>query len=138
MIRPLADSPTTRRRNRMARRPQAETLEGRLLLTAGDLDLSFDNDGYVLTNSEGSIVGDVAYAVAIQPDGKVLAAGSRWSGGVFEVVRRLQDGSPDPEFGSGGRAMPLSDGYAFDMAIQIAPETGLPDGRIVLAGYLTT
>src|SRR5688572_13526278 len=61
-------------------RPQSEGLEGRQLLTAGVLDRTFGTGGYVLTNSpgvKGRIQADSGYAVAIQPDGNILASGER-------------------------------------------------------------
>ena len=114
MTRPSTNPRGADTRERPAFRPRAESLEGRLLLstTAGELDGSFGTGGYVLTNSptvtrDGSPVGDRAYAVAIQPDGKILAAGDRQAAWAFEVVRLLPNGSLDPGFGSGGRVMPL-------------------------------
>jgi uncharacterized delta-60 repeat protein len=144
MTRPFTDSLTTRRPNRTARRPQAEALEGRLLLTAGDLDTSFSTVGYVLTYSpalskKGTPPGDRAYAVAIQSDGKILAGGDRGLG--FEAVRYNADGSldegsandttPGDSFGAGGRAMPLMDVQGNDMALD-------SQGRILMTGYVTT
>src|SRR5688500_14794930 len=137
MTRSFINAPTTRRRNRTARRPQAETLEGRLLLSAGDLDLSFGTGGYVLTYSpalskNGAPPGDRASAVAVYPStdlngnaGKIVAGGSREFGSGFEAVRRLPDGSPDPGFGSGGRVVPLTNGQGSDMALD-------SEGRIVM------
>jgi uncharacterized delta-60 repeat protein len=134
MIRSLTNSIAIRRRNRTARRPQAETLEGRLLLTAGGLDNTFGTGGSVLLSSpstkKNSPSIDIAYAAEVQPDSKILVAGVGGSGSSpnkFQVVRLKPDGTtPDSSFGSGGRVMPL-DGYAMDMALQ-------QDGGIVLAG----
>ncbi len=66
----------------------------------GSLDLSFGSDGKVVTP-----IGDVAaaFALVVQPDGKLVAAGFRNSGrGVFALVRYMPDGSLDQSFGSGG------------------------------------
>ncbi|RJQ82129.1 MAG: hypothetical protein C4519_08145, partial [Desulfobacteraceae bacterium] len=57
---------------------------------AGDLDTSFDDAGVVTTLSDG-----MAYAVAIQGDGKILVAGDGAS-----VVRYNDDGTLDSEFGT--------------------------------------
>ena len=54
-------------RKRRALRPLAESLEGRLLLTAGDLDTSFGSAGYAITQApvaKKGIPGDRANAVA--------------------------------------------------------------------------
>jgi uncharacterized delta-60 repeat protein len=143
-------SPTSHRRNRRARHPQAEALEGRLLLNAGDLDTTFGADydkngvpdGYVLTNSpayakDGTPVGDEAYAVAVYPStdpngnaGKILAAGDR-AGASFEAVRLLPNGSPDLGFGSGGFVVPLTNGQGYDMTVDT-------QGRILMTGYVGT
>jgi uncharacterized delta-60 repeat protein len=104
-----------------------------MLLSAGDLDMTFETDGYVLASSPSSKTStpaDVAYAVKIQPaDGKILAAGQGTLNGAaaFEVVRMRVDGSMDSSFGNGGRALPLTGGGAYDMALQT-------DGKIILAG----
>jgi uncharacterized delta-60 repeat protein len=136
---------TSHCRNRRARRPHAEMLEGRLLLTAGDLDLTFGNgNGYVLTKSASdkkNSSSDTAEAVAIQGDGKILAAGSSGTTtGKMEVVRlntdgSLDDGSPKDitqgdTFGSGGRFLSADQGLAQDVAVDSM-------GRIVLVGTLT-
>ena len=52
---------------------------------------------------------DEAYAVAIQPDGKILVAGASQIPGTveqqFAVVRYNPDGSLDADFGSGGKVV---------------------------------
>lgn len=63
----------------------------------GDLDTSFDDDGVVMTPVTAD---DEASAIAIQPDGKILVAGSsrvtsNWD---FAVVRYNPDGSIDTSF----------------------------------------
>ena len=65
-------------------------------------------------------------AVAIQPDGKILAAG--WSDvTVGAIARFTPDGELDPTFGNGGWAQPQQEMGFFDLALQ-------PDGKIVAAG----
>ena len=103
---------------------------------AGDLDESFDGYGRVVFDVFGG-VDDSAQAVAIQPDGKIVLAGS-WCGfaadcntGTFALSRFNPDGSLDTVFGSGGRALvafPNGWARATDVAIQ-------PDGKIVAAGW---
>jgi uncharacterized delta-60 repeat protein len=98
--------------------------------TDGSLDSSFDSDGIVIT-----AVGtghDIARSVVIQPDGKIVAAGSDWSGPDvdFAVVRYNTDGSLDTSFDGDGKVRtPTGTGndYALSVAIQ-------PDGKIVAAG----
>src|SRR4051812_28233848 len=95
-------------RRRPALRPQAEMLEGRLLLTAGDLDLSFGTVGSTLiapTGKSGAAAPPGA-AVAVLADGKILVGGTDpTSSSAFALFRRNPDnGSPDTSFGNGGRS----------------------------------
>ena len=69
----------------------------------GDLDLTFSGDGR-LTDWVG-----VARAVAIQPDGMIVVAGTEPGGGSFAVARYNPDGSADTSFG-GGDGKAVSDG----------------------------
>ncbi|MBI1817634.1 MAG: hypothetical protein HYR72_21870 [Deltaproteobacteria bacterium] len=92
----------------------------------GTLDTSFGDGGQAVTAiSERSAS---AAAVALQPDGKVIAAGS--DNRLFMLVRYNTDGSVDPSFGDGGivRTAIGSDG-AWARALVIEP-----DGRVVAAG----
>jgi uncharacterized delta-60 repeat protein len=76
---------------------------------------------------------DYAYAVAVQPDGNVLVAGSRYEHlGDFAILRLTRDGAPDPTFGNGG--MVFTDFGSFDSAYAIAVQA---DGKIVAAGTTT-
>jgi uncharacterized delta-60 repeat protein len=114
-------------------RPRLERLEDRLTPNAGDLDQTFGNGGLVTTDLNSGY--DWAYAVAPQPDGKVVAAGRTGiSGFDFAVVRYNSDGSLDTSFGSGGQVVTdlgSGDDYAQGVVIQ-------PDGKIVVAGYTGT
>lgn len=73
---------------------------------------------------------DWAYALAIQRDGKLVAAGRSVGGGWhFALARYTTRGTLDPSFGQGGKAFTLvgSSGSVYALAIQ-------RDGRIVAAG----
>ena len=98
--------------------------------TDGSLDPTFGSKGTVITNL-GSNSGTAA--VAIQPDGKVVAAGyttSEDTGYDFALVRYNSDGMLDSHFGSGGKVITdLVGGNDWAMAITIQP-----DGKIVAAG----
>jgi uncharacterized delta-60 repeat protein len=66
--------------------------------TNGTLDPSFGTGGKVTTATGG-----FASAVAVQPDGKIVVAGSSESQSrAFTVARYEKDGSLDPTFGVGG------------------------------------
>jgi uncharacterized delta-60 repeat protein len=100
----------------------------------GTLDASFGTDGRVTDNFAG--VGAVAFAVAPQPDGKIVAAG--WTGinggADFALVRYNGNGTLDAGFGTAGRVITdFADSQASSVAgvFSIAVQ---PDGKIVAAG----
>jgi uncharacterized delta-60 repeat protein len=100
----------------------------------GKLDLSFGVDGKVLTDFFGDE--DYINAVALQFDGKIVAAGRARKGALiyFGLARYNKDGSLDSTFGSGGKLLTSFFGFGDDalaMAIQ-------PDGRIVAGGRTFT
>ena len=68
--------------------------------TNGSLDASFDGDGLVTTDFGGGQ--DAAFDLAIQPDGKIVVAGTTAQGGSsdFAVARYNPDGSLDVSSGS--------------------------------------
>jgi uncharacterized delta-60 repeat protein len=69
----------------------------------GTLDASFGNQGRVTTDISGGS-GDVATALAVQADGKLVAAGltSGPAGQDFALARYQSNGSLDASFGTGG------------------------------------
>src|SRR5262249_16807199 len=71
----------------------------------GDLDPSF-NGGTVPTPFS-SASDDEAFAVAIQPDGKIVVAGFSTANGSadFALARYNVDGSLDSTFGNGGKVL---------------------------------
>ena len=101
----------------------------------GTLDTSFGDGGIVTTNfPEGSY----AFDVALQPDGKIIAAGTVFvdfvigdsSNTDFALARYNTDGTPDATFGNGGQVSTDFLGVeddAFSVLIQ-------PDGKIVAVG----
>ena len=93
--------------------------------TSGTLDTSFGRGGKVTTSIGGG--GGGAYALAIQQDGKLVAAGGNNS---FELARYHANGTLDGSFGRGGtvRTFVARGGYgASALAIQ-------QDGKLVVAG----
>ena len=83
-----------------------ERLEDRDVPTVvGGLDPSFGTEGKVTTNFGAA---DLANAVALQPDGKIVVVGKTGLAGIFDfaVARLNPDGSPDNTFGGGGRTTP--------------------------------
>lgn len=103
--------------------------------TDGSLDTTFDVDGR-LTTSFGTS-GDRAYSVVIQPDGKIVAAGSTTQPTTatdFAAARYNPDGSLDTSFDSDGRVTTVNSASG-DEAKSVVLQ---PDGKLVFAGYLTS
>ncbi len=76
---------------------------------------------------------DYANAVAVQPDGKVLVAGSSATatGTWVSLVRFMRDGTLDTSFGSNGKVVTQVGTRGNDSAQAIAVQA---DGKIVVAG----
>lgn len=98
----------------------------------GDVDTSFGFAGKVLTDFDFGI--DEAIAAAIQPDGKIVAAGYTFNRTTisedFAIVRYNPDGSLDSTFGSGGRVTTEFGRYR-DRIGSIVVQ---PDGKIIAVG----
>ncbi len=96
----------------------------------GSLDTNFSFDGKVTTDFAGDF--DEAIAIALQADGKIIAAGASSIGAIsdFALTRYHADGTLDDTFGSDGKALThfLGNDAALDVALQ-------PDGKIVAVGY---
>jgi uncharacterized delta-60 repeat protein len=97
----------------------------------GSLDTSFGGLGWVSADFNGNF--DLGYALGLQPDGKIVAAGvSTLDVGDSDiaVVRFLPDGSLDRSFDSDGWLLTDFTGY-YDRAKSLVIQ---PDGKIVVAG----
>jgi uncharacterized delta-60 repeat protein len=104
--------------------------------TDGSLDPTFDGDGKVTTDIDSR--SDTALAVALQADGKIVAAGGAFtvSGTVdFALARYNPDGSLDPTFGVGGTVTTDVAVGLDDVALAVAIQA---DGKIVAAGDAVT
>ena len=97
----------------------------------GSLDASFDGDGK-LTTAIGTSY-DGGFSVVVQPDGKIVVAGSLWNGNNsdFAIVRYNIDGSLDATFDGDGYLTTDFDA-SDDSGASVALEA---DGKIVVAGY---
>ena len=96
----------------------------------GALDNTFGTNGIVITSVGAS--GDYATSIAIQSDGKIIAAGNSYNGSDndFAVVRYNSNGSLDNTFGTNGIVI-TSVGDSSDYANSIAIQS---DGKIIAAG----
>ncbi|PYE47937.1 putative Ig domain-containing protein [Deinococcus yavapaiensis] len=97
---------------------------------SGSLDTTFGSGGKVTTPIGTS--GEEAYALVMQPDGKLVAAGATFNGSNFDfaLVRYNSNGTLDTTFGSGGKVttpIGTSNDFAYALVMQ-------PDGKLVAAG----
>jgi uncharacterized delta-60 repeat protein len=97
---------------------------GRLKVN-GTPDSLFAINGFYVYNTIGSLFNDVA----IQPDGKILAAGT--NDDMFLTVRLNSNGTPDATFGSGGVATTYFGMFAGARGYALVLQS---DGKIVIGG----
>jgi uncharacterized delta-60 repeat protein len=105
------------------------------LLPDGSDDSSFDSDGRATLNTGSDF--ETLRAVRIQPDGRIVAAGYRFTDFTafddFVVTRFNENGSPDLTFNSiGWTRTPV--GTSTDLARTLSLQS---DGKIVVAGETT-
>ncbi len=99
----------------------------------GDLDPTFGSGGKVTTDFNGT---DVANALAIQSDSKIVAGGyasDADGNSAFALARYTTAGTLDGSFGSGGKVTTGFDGKDAALALGIQS-----DGKIVAAGNTYT
>ena len=97
--------------------------------SSGQLDLSFDDDGVVTTTIDSSAA---ARSVTLQPDGKIVVAGSSSrSGGIvdFALARYTLAGQLDPGFSQDGIVTTTIDNSSWGYGVALQP-----DGKIVVTG----
>ncbi|MCR4303793.1 MAG: Ig-like domain-containing protein [Gallionella sp.] len=99
----------------------------------GSLDTTFNATGKVINDVKKITKDDNAHGVALQPDGKILVAGSSFNGydDDFALLRYNPDGSLDTTFNITGTVI-TDVGGNNDALTSIALQ---PDGKIVVAGY---
>jgi uncharacterized delta-60 repeat protein len=110
-------------------RPCLDALEDRILPSApGTLDTGFGSGG-IVTTSFGTRSNDYGFGVAVQADGKVVAAAGSLNGPkrYLDVIRYNPNGSLDSSFGSGGEVQtPFSNSTTSGgLVLQ-------PDGKILV------
>lgn len=98
-------------------KPPAYKPKWNKLLSSGEIDPAF-------AVPDGTL--DRVEALAAQPDGKLVVAGSRGFMGYGTIVRLTAQGRLDPAFG-GAAGVPRVDGMVIALRVQ-------PDGRIVAGG----
>ncbi len=113
----------------------------------GSLDSTFGTSGRLTIPFDlgANDMSDSASAVLVQPDGKIVVAGSAGvsgsmnlhgftSGSVFAAARLNPDGSLDGSFGVGGRVTVSFDPSASNRIDSVSSVVVQPNGKIVLAG----
>src|SRR5262245_15437749 len=98
---------------------------------SGTLDASFGTGGKVTTDFAGA--GDGVGGIAVQPDGKLVAAGAasiNWQLD-FALARYNSDGTLDTSFGNNGQVT-TDFGGTYEAASSVALQW---DGGIVVAGW---
>lgn len=108
----------------------------------GTLDTSFSFDGLVTIDFDNGAGIDTAASVALQPDGKIVVAGTTQDSqgnADFAVARINAAGSLDPAFGAGtGKttvSFDLNGGVGSDVGAAVVIQA---DGKIVVAGSAQT
>lgn len=102
-----------------------------------DLDPSFGSGGVVRTNLQND---DVASAVAVMPDGRIVvagvagASGGSSAGNALVLLRYMPDGTLDLEWGTGG-IVRLALMGSFELAAGVVLDS---DGSVTVAGYAST
>lgn len=97
---------------------------------AGDPDPTFGSGGHVFTDFSAN--DDYGFAIALQPDGRMIVAGQSGVYPVFHaaLARYNSKGQLDPTFGTGGKVIAALDAGGDGLAA-IALQ---PDGKVVAAG----
>ena len=91
----------------------------------GSIDSSFGKNGWIKNNYSNDVY---FYTVLIQPDGKIVAAGT--SGSYYAIISRyLPDGTPDVSFGVQGNS---------DIQGSISCSGLQSNGDIICGGWTTT
>ncbi|WP_254173281.1 DUF4347 domain-containing protein [Planktothrix pseudagardhii] len=98
------------------------------VLAAGDLDTTFSGDGIVTTDL-GSGTEDNGSVMTLQPDGKIIVAGT--SNDDIALVRYNSNGSLDTTFSGDGKLTTDLGGEEFGNSMVLQP-----DGKIVVVGRL--
>src|SRR5262245_2716902 len=102
---------------------------------AGSLDPTFGSGG-ITTVPSGSLT-EFFKGLEIEPDGSIVAGGSADPGftpASLVLVKYQPGGALDPSFGTGGVSSTVP---SPDFAVAGGGPTRQPDGKLVVAGYLT-
>ncbi|MGV3661792.1 MAG: hypothetical protein ACO1TE_16520 [Prosthecobacter sp.] len=97
--------------------------------SSGALDTAFNGNGKVILDVSPNSPGSQGWCLALQSDGKIVAAGN---GDGLALIRLHTNGTLDSSFGSGGKvSTSMLNGRIWGLAM-------LADGRIVVGGGCTS
>lgn len=104
---------------------------------AGRRDPTFNGGGMMVLETNQAINGSTGQAVMVEPDGKIVVAGSAHTDGSdrgedFLLLRLTPSGTLDGSFG--GRGYVRADGGGYRSSEEARFVARRPDGRIVVAG----
>jgi uncharacterized delta-60 repeat protein len=94
----------------------------------GDVDASFGEQGFATADFPGT---DTTAGAAVQPDGKVVVAGTSGIDGAIAAARLTRDGRADGSYGVGGMVT-----HALGSASVAISMAGTADGKVVVSGGL--
>ena len=124
-VRAAADAPQQRFRVIATAGSVSHEAGGRIIGKSGELDLFFgDGNGYFDLAPDGDCA---ANAVAVQPDGRFVVAGTARSVGALLVARFTPEGTLDSSFGTNGSGF-VTLTQALGPRIEL-----MPDGAIAIA-----
>jgi len=102
--------------------------------TAGALDSSFGIGGKEIVHF-GTSTNDVAFAIAVRTDGRIIAVGSSGTSGSkiasLAIGRYWSNGTPDSTFGINGVVLSPFSGTTFGLGSAVAVQT---NGAVIAAG----
>lgn len=112
------------------------------LLPHGELDRAFARSGVLITPLGGDATCQRPQACALQPDGKLLLAGTPWAepgGQRVTITRLLSNGARDTEFGVGGSlhcGFSHTAGSVGGVCVDSVSGLHLTRDRILVAGHM--
>jgi len=96
--------------------------------TTGSVDNTFGDNGKVVTDFNGTA--SIIWSLALQSDGKIVAAGTADNGNKdFAVARYNDDGTPDLSFNLTGKIISDFSFYDWPRSVKVSP-----DGKIYVGG----
>jgi uncharacterized delta-60 repeat protein len=100
---------------------------------SGTLDNTFGSNGLVFESDTTVVAGSPFYALAVQPDGAIVAGGLRKPSGGWMLKRYLADGTPDNAFNTNAKKVLPTTGELRGIALY-AETSDKPENAIFAVG----